>query len=174
MSTGNPLLTDTALALPCPSPPQPRVHGRAFRDRKREAVPAGQGSGEAVLQGHLPPDPLSPAPRTTAGKRRLPHLDHCSRLRTKRVSFQLTFCECGRQQDILSLLALGIYGVEYHRDILFKTQIQDSVVSREGILLHVQSKGCNETAETALCSYRSRFRARLTCLLHPKPATVSD
>lgn len=67
------------------------------------------------------------------------------------MSFQPTFCERGRQQDVLSLPALGVQGIEYHRDILLKTQIQDSVVSREGVLLRMQREGCNETAETALC-----------------------
>lgn len=56
----------------------------------------------------------------------------------QRAPLQLTFRECRRQQDVLSLLALGIDRIEYHCDILLKTQIQDPAVSREGISIDVK------------------------------------
>ena len=88
-----------------------------------------QSSQDAFLLASLAP---TLRPRTKAGRQ----LRASSRLAPplqweQYVYFHLTFRERRRQQDVLSFLALGIHSVEDHREVLFKTQIQDSVVSRK-------------------------------------------
>lgn len=103
--------------------------------RGEEAGHAGHAVWRAVLSGRLPP--CLPGPHLEAENQGRQTAEGqlmsspSSSLRTERVSFQLTFRERRRQQDVLSFLALGIHSVEDHREVLFKTQIQDSVVSRK-------------------------------------------
>lgn len=116
-----------------PSPQTPGTRESGWRGE--EAGHAGHVLWRAVLSGCLPP--CLPSPHLEAEKQGRQTTEGqltsspSSSTRTQCVSFHLTFRERRRQQDVLSFLALGIHSVEDHREVLFKTQIQDSVVSRK-------------------------------------------